>query len=443
MKFLLTFSIVCFLLIPATDLHAQDAEPPYGLEELQAYSVFLNAYRSDDYDLAILYGEWMLVAMPENIEGHSNFSLERQFRRMVDIYTAKSQQVSDPSESAELLGKAEDVFQKLFRDLDTEQYDAYDWRMRFGRFYHEYHEELRVSITDAIEQYEKMFEIDPVRFANESDGYFAGIVLTRYVSTGEGDKANKMLDVIEPHAGPDLQATIEDVRESLFEGPEERIEFILSRLPDAEGNHRLDMLDQLAELYEETGQTEQAVEIVHELYQLNPDFSNTLKLAESYLSDGNYSEALQYLNESLDLAENDHKRGEVALQISESYQQLGELEQARDYARMAENLLDNPAAAYMRIQTVYASTISYCTSGGTLERNDRTVYWLVIDYLEKAKAADPTLSSQVNRRIVSLERAMPSAEDKFFSGWETGNSFRIDGNLDACYDWVNETTTVR
>jgi hypothetical protein len=38
---------------------------------------------------------------------------------------------------------------------------------------------------------------------------------------------------------------------------------------------------------------------------------------------------------------------------------------------------------------------------------------------------------------------MPTSEDKFFKGWESGDSFRINGEVRECYAWIDEATTVK
>ena len=37
----------------------------------------------------------------------------------------------------------------------------------------------------------------------------------------------------------------------------------------------------------------------------------------------------------------------------------------------------------------------------------------------------------------------PTAEDKFFRGWETGDEIHIGSNIADCYSWIDETTNVR
>jgi hypothetical protein len=92
---------------------------------------------------------------------------------------------------------------------------------------------------------------------------------------------------------------------------------------------------------------------------------------------------------------------------------------------------------------IYASAISQCSAGRQIDRDDRTVYWLVLDYLDRARSADPSVANAVTREYRTYTPALPTAEDKFFRGWETGETIQIGSNISECYAWINETTTVR
>lgn len=437
----LLLAIGVILLIPF-ESEAQE-EPPHGMDELQAYSVFVDAYRGDDYELAVQYGEWMIEAAPRELSGHSGFSLERHFTRMMNVYINMGEEESDPSLKEEHFGNAERIIKKAFETFSEDEVDYYEWYLRQGRFYHENREHLDATMDDAIEAYQKLYEIDSQRFAEEGDGFFARVVLTELSNNGDRDEAFAMIEQVEPYAGVELQETISEVRDNLFENPEERIEFIESRLADAEGAEREEMLLNLVNLYDETGQGDKATETAIELYEINSNFENTRAVADIFLSEGNYSEAVTYLSEAMELSDSNRERKEIALELSESHQQLDQLEEARSYAEQAISMDESYGEAYMRISSIYANTISNCTGGGTLDREDRAVYWLVLDYLDKAKQADPSLASTADNRAESYEGAMPSSEDKFFSGWEKGDSFQINGDLKDCYAWVNESTTVR
>jgi tetratricopeptide (TPR) repeat protein len=440
MKLLLLIAIFFFSLPAIADAQS---EPPHGMGELEAYSVFVDAYRSDDYELAINFGEWMIEAKVTEIEGYDGFSLERTFQRMTEVYVGAAEQEQDPTEITNYLERAENTFKAVFSTFEEGEIDEFNWHLRMGRFYHENHEQMSATMDNAIASYEKLYEMDPQRFSDEGDGFFARVLLMDYASKGENEKAFEMIDEVEQYASLELQGTIDEVRESMFDGPEERIEFIESRLADADGSERQEMLENLIDLYEETGQAEKASETALELYELDASFVNTRKVADLYLSDGNYSEALEFLKEAEMLIETEDERKEILLEIAETYQQLEDLESARDYTQQSIEIDENWGAAYMRMSSIYATSISQCTGGNTLERSDRTVYWLVLDYLDKAREADPALASEAENRAESYQQAMPSSEDKFFSDWEEGDSFIINGDVDQCYAWINEETTVR
>ncbi len=433
---------LAILIAGSTAVFAQQ-EPPNGMGELEAYAVFMDAYKADDHQMAINFGAWMIEAKPKTIDGYDNFNLLRQFDRMINVYKGAAANESDPSTKTEYLEKSLSVFDEAYETFSEDELDMYEWKLKEGRFYHENYSGLNVGTQEIAAKYEEAYLEDPKRFTEASNGYFADFLLGNYSSQGQRDKAFAMIDEIEGYASPDLQNKINSVRESLFTGPEERIEFYESELADASNEEKEQLLSDLIELYEETNQTEKASEMAIELYELDSSYANTRRIATFYLEKGDYEEAIQYLNESLEKAENNSDKKEVALELAETHQQLEQFRQARRYARRAIDLDSDYGEAYIRVASIYAASISHCTGGQALEREDRTVYWLVVDYLNKAKEADPSLASNANNRAQSYRSAMPTSEDKFFKGWESGDSFRINGEVRECYAWIDEATTVK
>lgn len=436
---IITFAL---LIAGSTAVLAQQ-EPPNGMGELEAYAVFMDAYKADDHQMAINFGEWMIEAKPKTIEGYDNFNLLRQFDRMIKVYKGAAENESDPSTKTEYLEKSLSVFKEVHDTFSEDELDVYEWKLKEGRFYHENYSGLDVGTQEIAAKYEEAYLEDPKRFTEASNGYFADFLLGNYSSQGQRDKAFAMIDEIEDYASPDLQNKISEVRESLFSGPEERIEFYESELADADENEKIELYSSLIDLYEETDMIDEAAEAALSLYELDSSFDNSKKVANLYLNEGDYSEAVQYLESALDKAESNEQKKEITLQLAETHQQLEEFRKARNYARQAIDLDAEYGEAYVRMSSIYAATISDCTGGNKLEREDRTVYWLVVDYLNKAKDADSSLASNVNNRIESYEGAMPSSEDKFFKGWESGDRFRINGEVRECYAWIDETTTVK
>jgi len=428
------------LLVGLSSLAYGQSEPPYGMSQLEAYSLFYENYRTGDYEMALTFGQWMLEAKPREIQGHRNFSLDRQFERMINVYAGLAEEESDPSEKTELLEQALGIFDLAAETFDEGETDLFRWTYRQGLFYQENNREIDDGIQKAYEYYEKAYEMDRQQFAEMSDGYYATILLRHYASS-DREKALAMIDEIEEYAGSSLSEAIEDSRNELFQDPDERITFLEERLDQRED--REEALMELAVLYDQIDDRERARATAEELYELNPNFENTRHLADAAISEAEYETALRYLDEALEKAPDENTRKRIALEISDTHQNLDNLQQARTYARRAIEIDGNFGNAYLQMADIYASAISECTSGRRIERDDRTVYWLVLDYLDRAKEVDSSTTAAANRRIESYQAVMPASEDKFFRGWETGDSFTIDGNIGSCYEWIDETTTVR
>jgi tetratricopeptide (TPR) repeat protein len=429
------------LLVGVSSLSYGQSEPPYGMSELEAYSLFYENYRTGDYQMALTFGKWMLEAKPRQIQGHRSFTLDTQFNRLIQVYVGLAENESDPSEKSALLENALGIFDLVAETFDEDEVDMFRWKIRQGQFFQENHRDLDNGIQKAFEYYERAYEMDKQRLAETSDGYYARLLLDNYASRGEREAALAMIDDIEEFAGNALMETIEQTRNELFQDPEERIAFLEERLDQRED--REEALTELATLYDRVGDRAKALQTAEQLYELNPNFENTRKLADMMLSDANYRSALGYLKEALDKAPDNNRKKRIALEISDTYQNLDDLQSARQYARRAIDIDSNFGNAYMQISSIYAAAIRNCTSGRSIERDDRTVYWLVIDYLEQAMEADAGTRNAANRRIESYKPVMPTSEDKFFRGWETGESFTINGSVGECYAWINETTTVR
>lgn len=418
-----------------------ESDPPYGMSQLEAYAVFYENFRTGDYETALTFGRWILEAKPREIPGHRSYTLDKQFERFISVYEGLAEEESDPSAKSEYLENALEIFDLTFETFSEEEIDTFRWTYRKGRFYQDHYRELSGGLEKAYEIYEEAYEMDPQRYTEMNDGYFARVLLQNYASGGEKEKALEMIDEIEEYASPTLAEVINETRNELFDDPEERIEFLESRLEVVDNKEEI--LSELATLYEEIGNRDKATEIARELYNLDSNFENARTLADISLSNAQYDEAIDYLIEAFEKSPTDDVKKEVALEVSSTYQNMDNLRSAREYARKASEIDPDWSQPYLRISEIYAAAISECTSDRQMDRDDRTVYWLVLDYLDRARERDSSLSGTVNRRYESYTPVMPQSEDKFFSDWNDGDEFRIDGSIGECYSWINETTTVR
>lgn len=417
------------------------SEPPYGMSEIQAYSIFYENYRTGNYDMARQFGRWMLENKPRSIEGNNSFSLPRQYERMIKVYTELSDQESDPSLSSAYIDTALTVFNDAFETFTEDEIDYFEWYLDRGRFYQEHQGTIRNGLDKAYEDYEKAYELNAEKLVQSADGYYIQILLKKYVSDEEKEAALEMIEEVEPMASSALAETINEVRNDLFSDPEERIGFLESRLENNPDD--IQLMSELAELYENTGQRQQAIQYAEKIYETEKTFENARRLADYAKADGQNQKSIQYLNEAFEISDDTDAKKNIALEIAEIQQNEGNLSEARSFARQAINLDQNWGQPYIRIASIYAAAISQCTSGRQIERDDRTVYWLVLDYLDRARSVDSSTSSTVSNRYQTYEPVMPTAEHKFFQGWETGDEFKIGSNIGECYSWIDETTTVR
>src|SRR5690625_6160816 len=82
--------LIAALFVPGGFIYSQDAGvPPSGMSELEAYSIFYDAYRTGDYELALTYGEWIVASRPRAIEGYDGFS-DRKSTRLNSSHVAIS-----------------------------------------------------------------------------------------------------------------------------------------------------------------------------------------------------------------------------------------------------------------------------------------------------------------------------------------------------------------
>lgn len=411
------------------------------MSEINAYSIFYENFRTGDYEMALQYGKWMLEAKPESIQGVNRFNLSRQYERMITVYTELSKQVSDPSMTSAYLDSALIIYDDAFETFDENSIDYYEWHFDRGRFFQENQNNISGGTDKAIEDYLTAYEIDSKRLIQAGDGYYIQLLINQYVENDERDLALQMIDEVEPNATPALTNAMNSIRNNLFTNPEERIEFLEGRLEQNPSD--IDLINEIAKLYRDTGNREKAIEYAEKAYEADANYANIRVLADYAKADGQTNVALDYLETALELTTDDDVQKTVMLEISELLQNDGNLQGARQYARRAIEVDRSWGQSYIRIASIYAATVTQCTADRQLERDDRTVYWLVLDYLDRARSNDSSVASVVSRQYNSYQPVLPTAEDKFFRGWEAGDSHSIGSNINECYSWINETTQVR
>ncbi|MGM0737872.1 MAG: hypothetical protein ACQETM_01745 [Bacteroidota bacterium] len=428
------------ILITALVITSSAGAQPFGYTPLQIQSLFAEDYRNEQYQQALIYGRWLVDAHPKEMEEYpGNYPAERNFRRMIDIYEYMSTQQEDPTLREAYLDSALQMFDRVFALFTEEEIDVYRWHFNRGRFFQSHSDYIEDAFLQALEDYEIMFNMDPKRATESGGGYYVQMIVQHYARQSDRDKAFAIINEAEPFADEETSDFFDQTRNEMITDPQERIELLTGELEEEPEN--MELMKELHELYVATGARDKAREIAEKMYEIEPSVANVTRLADKAENEGEYRQAIRYLAEAHEIQQGS-ARARTSLRIADNYLSLRDLQEARRYARRAANEDPNWGEPQIMIAEIYGEAVSRC-AGSDMTRIDKAVYWLVLDYLDRAKQRNSNVTSTVNRLYRTYEPVTPTAEEKFYQNWNTGDKIRIDGSLKECYSWIGEETTVR
>lgn len=439
-------TILGIILMGASGLQAQECNPnpPQGMAEIAALSIFQGNYNNGDYPFALTYGRWMACKKPENIEGYppGRFSLSTQYNRLIKIYTEIGLSKDDPSEREAYIDSALALYDESFELFVENEEDRYDLLQRRGRYFLENYNNIEDGLQKAYADFEAMFELDAEKTTTLADGYYIRVTIENMVRQNRKNEAIQMIEKATPFASLDIQQYFDETLSGLFNSPEERLEFCGGKL-EANPNSLSD-LRCVADAQEDLNMTAELNETLRKIHSLEPTFDSALKLADVEKGNARYREAADFYKEALEKATTEKDKKEINIDLSDVYTSLEQLPTAKRYIQAALAIDPNYGFAYLKLAALYGQAVTSCTANRKLEPKDKVVYWVVLDYLNKAKQVDPSVTNTVNTQLATYEPVTPTTEDKFFTlGFEQGQEVKVDGSLMDCYSWINETTTVR
>lgn len=193
------------------------------------------------------------------------------------------------------------------------------------------------------------------------------------------------------------------------------------------------MLRKVITLLTETGckDSELYYKTATNLYKSDPSAASAAQLAEMNVARKKYNEAEKYYTEAIELETDNLVKSGLLTKLATLELASDSKQAARDFARAAYSLDPTNGNALFIIAESYAGS----RIGDTFE--NQTAYWVVVDYLVRARNTDPTLREQIDERIAIYSRLFPSKEEAFFRSLvEEGAPYQVGG-------WINESTTVR
>lgn len=420
------------VLASATPAQAQD-EQPSRQEILTHYSLYFENWKAENWADALPDLRWMLENAPAEPKDD-----DRNYDRAVDVYKGLAEGAEGDTRAA-YLDTAWTYLNRAVPDLQAldAEIDPYEWELEKGRFLQQFGNDVPGhSADEAPTYYRQAYDMAPERV----DAYYIDRVVQYYFDESEQDRALEFLDQVAEERADDeaVMNVVEQRRNQVFgRDPAARLRYLETQYeahPDS-----LDLATDLFEAYLDQEYREEAADLADTLLdQPNPPLEVYRQVARLRMEDGRYQEALELMQraeaDGLELAAEDY------FNMGRAQYQLDQLAAARRYYRQALDLRSDFGQAYLAIGDVYAKAVANC-GGSAMEREDKAVYWLVVDYYQRAKSVDPSVEQRANAKIQTYAQYFPSAEDVFYrSDWSKGASYRID---QGCYAWIGESTTVR
>ncbi len=173
---------------------------------------------------------------------------------------------------------------------------------------------------------------------------------------------------------------------------------------------------------------------VTKMNELEPSASASYFLFKLHSDRGNINEAIDYMDAAIASNESDSiSDASWGYELAVYCFKNGRTAKAMEVAgKVAEASEEYKGRAYFLMGTIWATT----TCGGD-EIAKRAPYWVAVDYMNKAKAADPSLTNEVNMNIASYTVYYPAAADAFMYDLTNGQSYTVSCN------GMRATTTVR
>ncbi len=392
------------------------------------YSLAAENFKNGDYEAALPYLRWLLKNAPTLYNG------ERIHRRAVKTY----EQLAGATDSTELkiayldtaLYLLDTTVAKL-QDANSE-IDVAQWELDHGNFLIAHRGEMPDLKEEAVDYFVKAYNLNPA----ETDPYYIRLIVQEYARLGMKQEAVDFMDDAEQHfqGNQELLAFFDQVRNQLFKSPEERIAFLESqRLKDSTN---VDITRELWDLYRAMDMSEEARAMGDRVLKLDPTSKTYRAVAKTSQENGDYKTALRLYQKALDLASDESAKRDIEYEMAFIYYDTGDLQSARTHARRALSHDPNFGNAYLLIGDVLAKAVQE----SAFEREDKAVYWLALDYYERAASVDHSVAREASNRIKRYSQYLPTKEEKFFKGWKEGAPYKIDYGR---YAWIDESTHVR
>ncbi|SHJ87226.1 hypothetical protein SAMN05444280_13620 [Tangfeifania diversioriginum] len=170
------------------------------------------------------------------------------------------------------------------------------------------------------------------------------------------------------------------------------------------------------------------------LYELEPSAEAAFNMARRYVQRDETERAKKYYQEAMDQETDDDLLAKYYYEYAYFiFAKENALSEARSYARKALDINSDYCEALMLIGDIY---VSASNSFGDDAFDKASVFWLAVDYFERARRAGQDCAIDASQKVSTYRKYFPNKEEAFFRDVQEGDSYKVGG-------WINETTTAR
>ena len=158
------------------------------------------------------------------------------------------------------------------------------------------------------------------------------------------------------------------------------------------------------------------------MHQLDPSYQTAYFLFKLYNSKGDIDSAIKYMEEAIASPDSDNLTdAEYYYELAVACSHAGSNAKAFKSALDAIDLDSSYAGkSYMLIGTIWGSQVC---PGNEIEQ--RAPYWVAVDYLVKARNADPSLAEEANKLIGQYSSYFPQTAEAFMYNITDGDSYTV------------------
>lgn len=168
------------------------------------------------------------------------------------------------------------------------------------------------------------------------------------------------------------------------------------------------------------------------VYEVEPSEDAAVNIAKWEIARKNFSSALKYLDKAIEQCADCESKVDYHVLAAQCALSLSQTSTAKKHARAI--LAKNPQSGQAYI-LIGKATAAYSKQCGKSELENKSVYWVAVDYFNKAKSVDSSVADEANKLIATYSKYFPTKAMAFQYGFKDGDSYTVE-----C---LGETTTVR